>query len=57
MDILVIENEKPAADKLIRLLDRLDSTIRVLKVVETVEDTGNCWDQQIAGSHAYGHTA
>ncbi len=41
MDILVIENEKPAADKLIRLLDRLDSTIRVLKVVETVEDTVN----------------
>lgn len=41
MNILIIENEKPAADKLIRLLMKLDKSITVLGVIETVEGTIN----------------
>jgi DNA-binding LytR/AlgR family response regulator len=41
MNILIIENEKPAADRLIRLLMRIDKSISVLGVIETVEETIN----------------
>ena len=41
MNILIIENEKPAADKLIRLLMNIDKTITVLGVIETVEESVN----------------
>ena len=41
MNILIIENEKPAADKLIRLLMKIDKTITVLGVIETVEESIN----------------
>jgi len=41
MNILIIENEKPAADKLIRLLMKIDKSISVLGVLETVEDSIN----------------
>lgn len=41
MNILVIENEKPAADKLVRLLMKIDHKINVLGVIETVEDAIN----------------
>ena len=41
MNILIIENEKPAADKLVRLLMKIDKSITILGVIETVEDTIN----------------
>jgi DNA-binding LytR/AlgR family response regulator len=41
MNILIIENEKPAADKLIRLLTKIDKSIIILGVIETVEETIN----------------
>jgi len=41
MNVLVIENEKPAADKIIRVLNRIDKTMNVLGVVETVEESIN----------------
>lgn len=41
MNILIIENEKPAADKLLRLLMKIDESITVLGVIETVEDAIN----------------
>jgi DNA-binding LytR/AlgR family response regulator len=41
MNLLIIENEKPAADKLIRLLMKIDKSITVLGVIETVEDAIN----------------
>jgi DNA-binding LytR/AlgR family response regulator len=46
MNILIIENEKPAADKLIRLLMKIDKTITVLGVVETVEESINRLQEQ-----------
>jgi DNA-binding LytR/AlgR family response regulator len=41
MNILIIENEAPAADKLIRLVAKIDSSITVFDVIETVEDAIN----------------
>ncbi len=41
MNILIIENEKPAADKLIDLLNKIDKSIIVLDVIETVEEAIN----------------
>ena len=41
MNILIIENEKPAADKLVRLLTKIDNSITILGVIETVEETIN----------------
>ena len=41
MNVLIIENEKPAADKLKRLLHKIDSNISVAGVIETVEGTVN----------------
>lgn len=41
MNILIIENEKPAADKLVRLLTNIDQSITILGVIETVEDAIN----------------
>jgi DNA-binding LytR/AlgR family response regulator len=41
MNILIIENEKPAADKLIRLLMKIENSINILGVIETVEGTIN----------------
>ncbi|MBE3085648.1 MAG: DNA-binding response regulator, partial [Bacteroidetes bacterium] len=41
MNILIIENEKPAADKLVRALMRIDKSITVLGVIETVEEAIN----------------
>lgn len=41
MNILVIENEKPAAEKLIRSLNRIDRSIMILGVIETVEEAIN----------------
>ena len=41
MNILIIENEKPAADKLVRLLMKIDKSITVLGIIETVEEAIN----------------
>lgn len=44
MNILIIENEKPAADKLKSLLQKIDDKIVIAGVIETVEGTVN-WFQ------------
>jgi DNA-binding LytR/AlgR family response regulator len=41
MNILIIENEKPAADRLVKVLMRIDKSITILGVVETVEEAIN----------------
>lgn len=41
MNILIIENEKPAADKLVRVLMKIDKSITVLGIIETVEEAIN----------------
>lgn len=41
MNILIIENEPPAADKLVRLVTKIDRSITVFDVIETVEDAIN----------------
>lgn len=41
MNVLVVENEHPAADKIVRLLKKLDKSIAVMDVIETVEDAIN----------------
>jgi DNA-binding LytR/AlgR family response regulator len=41
MNILIVENEKPAADKLVRLLMKIDKSLTILGVIETVEETIN----------------
>ncbi len=41
MNILIVENEIPAADKLINILKNIDKSITVLGVTETVEETIN----------------
>ena len=38
MKILLVENEMPAANRLIELLRRVDRTLVVADIVETVED-------------------
>lgn len=41
MNILIIENERPAADKLKHLLKKIDEDIKVAEVLETVEGSVN----------------
>jgi len=41
MNILIVENEKPAADKLVRILMKIDKSVTILGVIETVEDSVN----------------
>jgi len=41
MNILIVENEMPAADKLVRLLKKLDKSVTVTGIVETVEEAIN----------------
>jgi DNA-binding LytR/AlgR family response regulator len=41
MNILIVENEKPAADKLVRMLMKIDKSMTILGVAETVEETIN----------------
>ena len=41
MNILIIENEIPAADKVVKLLAKIDGSITVLGIVETVEEAIN----------------
>jgi two-component system response regulator LytT len=44
MNVLIVENEKPAADGLSRLLKKVDENINIVSVLETVEGTVN-WFQ------------
>src|SRR5512140_2073924 len=41
MKVLVVENEKPAADKIIRQLRKIDKSITILGVAESVEEAVN----------------
>jgi DNA-binding LytR/AlgR family response regulator len=41
MKVLVVENEKPAADKIVRLLKKIDKTVTVAGIAETVEEAVN----------------
>lgn len=41
MKILIIENEAPAADKIVRVLKKIDKSIIILDIVETVEEAVN----------------
>lgn len=41
MKVLIIENEKPAADKIIRQLKKIDKSINILGVAESVEEAVN----------------
>jgi DNA-binding LytR/AlgR family response regulator len=47
MNVLIVENEKPAAEKLQRLLKKIDGNIVVTGITETVEGTVN-WFQNNA---------
>ncbi|GHT47998.1 DNA-binding response regulator [Bacteroidia bacterium] len=41
MRVLIIEDERPASQKLIRLLEELDSSIEIVEVLKSVEQTVN----------------
>jgi DNA-binding LytR/AlgR family response regulator len=41
MNILIIENEKPAAERIIKMLKKDDRSINILGIVETVEEAIN----------------
>lgn len=41
MKILVIENERPAAEKIVKLLKKIDKTVTILGIIETVEEAIN----------------
>lgn len=45
MNILLVENEKPAAEKIAWLLKKIDKTIAIAGITETVENTIN-WIQE-----------
>ena len=45
MNILLIENERPAADRLVKLLMKIDKSITIMGILETVEGTVN-WLQE-----------
>lgn len=44
MNILIVENEKPAAERIIRMLGKINRTIAIAGILETVEGTVN-WFQ------------
>jgi len=41
MNILIVENERPAADRLIKMLKKKDKSINILGIAETVEEAIN----------------
>ena len=41
MNLLIIENEKPASERLVRILNKIDKSITILGVIETVEEAIN----------------
>lgn len=48
MKVLIIEDEKPAAQKLERLLAEIDRKIKIIEVIESVEDSINYLEQHIS---------
>jgi two-component system, LytTR family, response regulator LytT len=46
MNVLIIENEKPAADKIVRLLKKVDKSITVAGIIESVEGSVNRLQQE-----------
>jgi DNA-binding LytR/AlgR family response regulator len=46
MNLLIIENEKPASDRLVRILNKIDKSINILGVIETVEESINRLQEQ-----------
>jgi DNA-binding LytR/AlgR family response regulator len=46
MNILIVENEIPAADRIVRILKKIDNTINILGVIETVEAAVNRLQEQ-----------
>lgn len=44
MNILIVENERPAAEKIIRMLGKIDRTITITGILETVEGTVNWFE-------------
>lgn len=41
MNILVVENERPAAEKMVKMLKKADRSINILGIIETVEEAIN----------------
>lgn len=41
MNILVIENEKPAAERIIKMLKKAEKSVNILGIIETVEESIN----------------
>ena len=41
MKILIVEDEKPASDKLVYLLQKIDKTVNIVDIIESVEGTIN----------------
>lgn len=41
MKVLIVENEKPAADKIVRVLKKIDKSTTILDIIETVEGAIN----------------
>ena len=41
MNILIAENERPAADRIVRMLKKADKSIVIMGIVETVEEAIN----------------
>jgi len=41
MNLLIIENEKPASERLVRILNKIDKSITILGIIETVEEAIN----------------
>ena len=46
MNILIIENEIPAADKIVKLLKKIDKSTTILGVIETVEEAINRFQEK-----------
>jgi len=46
MNVLIVENEKPAADMLVDLLNRIDKSINVLDIIETAEEAINMLEER-----------
>jgi DNA-binding LytR/AlgR family response regulator len=48
MNVLIVENEKPASGKIVTLLRKIDKSIAVLGIIETAEETINRMEEKPA---------
>ncbi len=48
MNVLIVENEKPAAEKIVALLKKIDKSISVLGIIETAEEAINRLEEKPA---------